>query len=104
MVMPKWFDRPRQDNNKRSQQQEKQWAAKTGGKVQPGSGSSYRAPQDVISEQYMDQLKFTGKDSFVIKIDEWDKLYMDALRHDKEPRLIISFDKHNLELVITSTN
>jgi hypothetical protein len=99
--LPAWFDQQRERNNRRSRQQERQHATANNGKVQAGSGSSWRAPQDVRTPTHLDQLKFTDAASFRIDIREWQRTRADALRDGREPRLVISFERYGISLVVT---
>ena len=82
-------------------------AKETGGKVQPGSGSSWRAPEDVrgpldeSGDGYLDQHKFTDSGSFRITAKEWRKIRANARRAGREPRLIIEFPEHGIKLTVT---
>lgn len=98
--MPAWWDKDRQRQNTRSQKQEKDRAKEIGGVAQPGSGSSWRRPQDVVTADAMEQLKYTDKDSFTLKVSDWEQLAADALRAGKEPRMIVEMSKHNLRFLI----
>jgi hypothetical protein len=100
--LPAWFNDPgnRKKINERSARQERKRAEQVGGKVSAGSGSSYRSPQDVRSEGELEQLKFTDKDSFTIKVDEWKKIRDDALRFGREPRMVIDFEQHGIRMII----
>lgn len=100
---PPWLsdaERKRRQN-RQSAAQEARRATETGGRRQPGSGSSYRAPQDVKHEHYLEQTKYTDADSFSIKVDEWEQIKADAARSGREPLLFIEFRKRMLKLVIT---
>jgi hypothetical protein len=103
--LPPWWDkesaRKRKQVNKRSKKQEEDRAKKIGGRVQPGSGSSYRAPQDVRNDDYLEQLKFTDADSFALKAKEWLAGEADASRFGRSHRMVIDFDKYGLRLVVT---
>lgn len=106
--MPAWWGdaADKRKQNRRSARQERERATKTGGHVQPGSGSSYRAPQDVITpldtdeRGYVESIKYTDSDGFRIDAREWAKLRADALRSGREPRLVIDFTKRQTRLVI----
>jgi hypothetical protein len=91
MSMPKWFSdegAPRKERNRRSKKQETGRAKEIGGRATAGSGSSYRAPQDVFNRDFLEQLKFTDKESFTIKLAEWEQLEADARRAGREPRWV----------------
>lgn len=99
--LPSWWNRDRERQNQRSRKQERQQAEQVGGKVQRGSGSSWRAPQDVKGPDYLDQLKYTDKRSYSIKVSEWKALVQDALNHGREPRMIVSFPQEGITVQIT---
>lgn len=102
--LPKWWqsgqDRPKQ--NKRSREQERKRAKETGGKVQKGSGSSWRARGDVRTDDDLEQLKYTDKASYSLKVAEWRQIAMDAASQGREPSLIIEFSEFNLRLKIVA--
>ena len=111
MPLPAFFGKPGRDRNRRSQRQEAAHARKTGGRVQPGSGSSWRAPQDVrgplLDESgHMDQLKFTDKTTYVLNLHELMKIRKDALQAGREGRLFVEFAHgwgHNRPLTVKIT-
>ena len=83
--------------NARSAKQEADHARKTGGKVQAGSGSSWRAPEDVRGplddddEGFLDQLKSYETGRITITDEEWAKSRKNAHIAGREPRWIIEF-------------
>ena len=103
--LPPWWDKEsshkRKKINKRSAKQEKDRAKQIGGRVQPGSGCSSNAPQDVRSDEYMEQLKFTDGDSYRLTVKEWLQLRGDSDRFGRSPRMVVDFSRHNVRLVIT---
>jgi hypothetical protein len=104
-TLPSWWDKEsshkRKQINARSKKQESKRAEQIGGRVQPGSGCSSNAPQDVRSDEYMEQLKFTDSASYRLTVKEWLQLSADSDRFGRSPRMVIDFEKHNLRLVIT---
>ena len=62
-----------------------------GGRRQAGSGSSWRAPQDIKTEDYLVQVKYTDRASFTLKRSEWDSLARDAARAGRDPIMVIEF-------------
>jgi hypothetical protein len=104
--VPPWFDR-RKQQNRRSRTQEKRRAQEIGGRVQPGSGSSRRAPQDVRQklndqdEGRLEQIKYTDKDRITIKVDDLIRLYEDALLHGRDSTYLVDFDNHGIRIAIT---
>lgn len=97
--LPAWWGRDRQRQNTRSARQERHHAAQEGGRVQAGSGSSWRAPHDVVTPEFLDELKFTDAKSFRLDAGYFRRLRRSARRMGREPRLIIEFP--NLKLVVT---
>lgn len=101
--LPAWFgeqgDKRRQ--NRRSRAQERKRAAETGGKVQRGSGTSWRARGDVRREEDLEQLKFTDAASYRVSVKEWQAIVADAQSQGREPVLIIDFEQHGLRLRVT---
>lgn len=103
--LPPWFDKEsahkRKQVNTRSKKHETARAKEIGGRVQPGSGSSSRAPQDVRNDEYLEQHKFTDADSFALKIKEWLRNEDDASRFGRLHRMVIDFDAYGVRLVVT---
>lgn len=101
-MLPRWLDPANQKRrqNRRSGAQERQRAEDLGGRRQAGSGASWRAPQDVATPDYLEQLKFTDAASFTVKVAEWLGLRADALRAGREPRMVVDFEAHGVRLVI----
>lgn len=100
MSLPEWWTRDRESRNARSRRQETRHARATGGKVQAGSGSSWRAKQDVKSSDHLDQLKFTDRDSYRLTASELLTIEADALRDGRDGRLIIEFSNHDLTVIV----
>lgn len=101
MSLPSWFEKDREKQNARSQAQERKRAKETGGRVSAGSGSSWRSPQDNRTDEHMEQIKYTDRASYSLKMSEWEAIREDALRFGREPRLLIDFEKHGIRLLIT---
>lgn len=101
--LPPWWEssNKRKKINERSRKQEADRANQIGGRVQPGSGCSPNAPQDVRSEDYLEQLKFTDSESYRLTVKEWMKLRSDSDRFGRSPRMVIDFSNHKIRLVIT---
>jgi len=97
---PLWFGRDKQRQNKRSDKQEKARAKEIGGKVQAGSGSSWRARGDCKNETVLEELKYTDASSFSLKAKDW-LLHKDrALKQGREPVMVIEFMQDNVRLVL----
>jgi hypothetical protein len=103
--LPGWWgdDEKRRERNRRTRKQEHDHAKKIGGKVQPGSGSSYRAPGDVRGETYLDELKWTENKSFTITRDLWRDIASKAQTQGREPRIILDFVGAGLPLRLVIT-
>lgn len=97
---PAWWDRDKQKQNSRSAQQERKVAKRTGGRVQAGSGSSWRAPQDVKTSTHLISVKYTDRASYSIKADDWAALVDDAAHTGREPALIIEFPERGIRLLV----
>lgn len=99
--MPAWWaGRDKQRQNRRSARQEAQRATEVGGRVQSGSGSSWRARGDVKTPLDLEELKFTDKASFPLKVADWELHRDRALKQGREPVMVIDFPEHNLRLVV----
>lgn len=103
--LPPWWDsessHKRKQINKRSKKHEEDRAKQIGGRVQPGSGSSDRAPQDIRNAEVLEQHKFTDKDRFTLDVREYLKGEADASRFGRTHRWVLDFDKHGVRLVVT---
>lgn len=98
--VPRWFGNKRKVNNARSRKQEKDRAQEIGGKAQVGSGSSWRAPQDVRGKGVLEQLKFTDGETLSINgAKDVRKVFLDALRSGREPYLVLEFKRFGLRVV-----
>lgn len=103
MTTPPWWDgrAARRAQNASSARQERRHARDVGGKVQRGSGSSWRAKGDVLSGQFMDELKETDGRQFSITTTIMHKLFRAADQYGREPRLIVDFKSIGKRAVIT---
>jgi cytochrome oxidase assembly protein ShyY1 len=99
--LPGWFGQERQDNNRRSRRQEARHAKATGGRVQPGSGSSWRAKEDVRSAEHLDQLKSTQKASWTLRVEDLMILDRNAARDGRVGRTIVEFVEQGVSYVVT---
>lgn len=84
---------PRSERNDRSERQERQRASEVGGRRSAGSGSSYRSPGDVRTDDVLEELKFTDKKSFSLKLAQWEDIKAKALKLGREPRMVIEFHR-----------
>ena len=102
MAIPAWLhnDGGRRERNRRSARQETDRAEQVSGRRQPGSGSSYRAPQDIRGTEHLEQIKFTDSARYTLSVYEWINLRADAYRSGREPRLVIDFPVYGIRLVV----
>lgn len=75
-----------------------------GGRIQAGSGSSRRAPQDVKSDDSLSQVKYTDAQGYRLTASEWEHVRRDALRHGREAAMIIEFTRTGRRLKITEVD
>lgn len=92
--LPSWWSKESglRSQNHRSARQERKVAKEVGGRVQAGSGSSWRAPEDIVSDTHMIQHKGTKADSYRVVLKEWKRIIKNARQAGKEPALIIEFE------------
>ena len=90
---PDWWDgKPaKKRQNRRSGKMERRVAKDVGGRVQPGSGSSWRARGDVKSGTHMIEHKYTDKESYSVKKRTWFNLKAIANNCGKLPALVVHF-------------
>jgi hypothetical protein len=72
-----------------AQRKEKRDAKDFGAKQQPRSGGFYDKPGDSKSENFLFDSKQTGKKSYSLKQQVWDKIYSEALHERRMPCLSI---------------
>lgn len=100
MPLPPWWDKRRESQNRRSRAQERSIASEAGGRTHPGSGSSWRKPRDISTDEFLVEAKYTDKAGYPLNVAEWEALRRDALRAGKEPVLVIDFPNRNLRLFV----
>lgn len=91
---PDWMS-PKADlqrQNRRSGKHERTVARTVDGKVQAGSGSSWRAKGDVKNGTHLIEHKFTKKGSFSVKENYWQNHCTIARDQGRIPAIIIHFD------------
>lgn len=100
--LPPWTsDKARRKRqNRDSGRQERDRAKEVGGRAQPGSGSSWRAPEDVVNGDFLEQLRYTDADSFNIKVKHLKSLKANSLRMGLQGRTVVEFRKHNIRIII----
>ncbi len=69
--------------------------------MQAGSGTSWRAPGDVKNAEFLEELKYTDKSSFALKVQTWNKIKRHAAMTGREPKMVIDFHQHDLRLIVT---
>lgn len=77
------------ERRKRSDRQEKTWADKVGGRVNPGSGSGWRKRQDVRTDFMLWEMKRTDNKSISLKLDDLEQLRHHAIVEDRIPAMHI---------------
>jgi hypothetical protein len=101
--LPGWLNNSKvnkKKQNTRSARQERARAREVGGKVQPGSGSSWRASGDVKAVEYLEELKYTDAASFGLKVEDWNAIKRKAHIQGRVPRMLIEFPLEGLRLVV----
>jgi hypothetical protein len=91
---------PRTDQQKLSDRQEKRLASSFGGRVNPGSGSSWRRRQDVRTDKFLIEAKRTGKTQITVKASDWKQLLHHALTEDKVPVMALDLDGKHYVMVL----
>lgn len=99
--VPAWWGNERQKRNDRSGKQERDRAKEVGGRASAGSGSSWRSPGDVRAEEYLEELKFTDKKSYSLRVADWEDIKAKALVLGREPKMVIEFPEAGLRLIVT---
>lgn len=79
--------------------QEKDFAKKVGGRVNPGSGSGWRQRQDVRTPDYLWEMKYTGKKQVTIKSGDLEQLRKHALMEDRTPAMHLQVGGRNYVLL-----
>lgn len=99
--LPPWFGDKgaKRTQNSRSRKQEKRRAEEVGGKVQAGSGSSWRRPEDVVGPETVEQIKYTDAKGFAVKAAELERILQNALRNGREPVIVIEFSQQRIRLI-----
>lgn len=86
--------------NSRSKAQEKKRAEETGGRLSAGSGSSYRSPGDVKSEDYLEEVKYTDKASYSLTVKVLNDIRRKARLTGREPRMVVDYEQHGIRAII----
>ena len=83
-------------NKKRSQDSEKDLAAKIGGRVQPASGAINRfdLKADVKSKTFLIDDKLCGGKSYSVTLAFWKKLSKEAWMNNRRPLIRVNFQEY----------
>ena len=84
----------------KSRKQEKRLALDIGGKTVSGSGSKWTAKGDAKSVKFLVEAKETEKESYSLKKQIFEKIYMEALKEGREPVMQIRIQ--NVKVAIIS--
>ena len=76
--------------------QEKRVAKRTGGKQQPGSGSGWIHPNDVLDDKHLWEMKATNGKSISIKLADWEKVRRNALSIGRWPAMHLQIGRRRL--------
>lgn len=88
-------------SNKRSKRQENQIAKDLeGGFAQPASGAIWCFPNDVCSDNFLVEAKYTEAKSFSIKKDYIKNFVETALKKGLVPTLVIQFDPEGAKYAV----
>jgi hypothetical protein len=101
--LPSWLNNSKdklKKQNRRSNRQERARAREVGGRVQAGSGSSWRAAGDVKTEDFLEEMKWTDNKSYGLKVSEWNAIKRKAQSQGRQPRLVIEFPQEGLRLIV----
>lgn len=52
------------------------------------------------AEEVLEELKFTDKQSYSLRVKDWEAIRDKALSLGREPRMVVDFAEHNMRLVI----
>ena len=94
MGLPKFFKEPKTPQEL-GRSYEKKIAKKTGAYLQPGSGNILGFKEDLISKEYLFQLKHTKGKQMTIKSVDLKQLRSNALKIGKKPIFLFHLDGFN---------
>lgn len=100
--LPPWMSdkAAKKKQNKRSRTQERKRADEVGGRPTAGSGSSWRSAGDVSTDDVLEEVKFTDKASYSLKVADLQAIRRKALNTGKEPSFLVEFSEHNMRVII----
>jgi hypothetical protein len=75
----------------RSKKQEERVAKELGGVTTVGSGCFDFQPHDVMTEQFLCEVKYTGAKSFALNAQYLNSLHKEAMKDDKLMVLVLEF-------------
>ena len=81
---------------KEPERQERRVAKKRGGVRQPGSGSGWLHPDDVLDPEYRWEMKQTAGKSISLKLEDWEVLRKSAILSGRKPAMHIQIGKRRL--------
>jgi len=95
---PPWANRPRLNNKL----DEKNWAQRTGGQIQPNSGRRWDRKGDTRNEEFLTDCKETQRGSYTLTVKAWKQLEKQARVERRSPMLKIKFltQQGPLEVVV----
>lgn len=96
---PKWLDDSKKSTTRaRSIKQEKKLSTQFKGRTTINSGATFKQ-NDVVSDTHDIEAKITAKNSYVLKLDELDKLRRRA-KSDKIPAFVIEFETAGKSFIV----
>lgn len=100
MKQPKWIAEfgKEKSTRKRSYNQETRLAKQLGGKISINSGATF-GQNDLFTDYAEIEAKTTTKDSYSVKIKDWDKLLF-RTPLNKMSFMVIDFEKHKKSLAV----
>jgi len=87
MVIPRWLNG--QTAQEKGRRFEKKLAKHLGGKTQPASGALPFHREDVVTREYLIQVKRTDKQQYTLKVGDLNTLVVNAVKAGKLPLMIL---------------
>jgi hypothetical protein len=87
------------DRLRRSQEQEQRVARIVNGKVNPGSGSSWRRPNDVRDSEKLWEMKRTDSKSITVKLSDLEAVRRRAILDGKSSVMHLEFGKRRYVVI-----
>jgi alpha-L-arabinofuranosidase len=98
MNKPKWLEVGEQTTRHRSKKQESRIAKELKGRTTINSGATF-GENDVTTDIAEIEAKTTTKNSYSIKLDDWNKLVSKS-KKDKFPIMVIDFENDKKSLAV----